>query len=279
MKPIWIKNLLVLILVCIACSVIAQPPPVISTSAVAKDPLGNVARNRPVYVKVAIYQTSPINGAKVWEESHQVTSGDDGIFTIPIGKGTLSPGIMLKSIAEIDWGNGPFFINYKVAVAPSIAAPWWLPADNYIDQGTTQMVSVPYAMFAGNASVTNVNTSIQPGPLNTFLITDSLGNVNWQTPQAAQQSVTTVTNLNVNLYSGTGQNLEIEANTTAVVIVDLKGVEIGDPILVAPQADYPDWAIYSSWVSAPGKVSVRFANYTDKKVVVYGSQYKIVVIK
>ncbi len=279
MKLICIKNLLVTSLVCIACSVIAQPPAVINTSAVAKDPLGNAAKNRPVYVIVAIYQGSPITGTKVWEESHQVTSGDDGIFTIPVGKGTLMPGITLNNIGEINWGTGPFFINYKVAVAPSIPAPWWLPADNYVDQGTSQMASVPYALFAGNASVTNVNTSIQPGPKNTFLITDSLGNVNWQTPQAAQQAVTTVVNLNVNLNSGTGQNLEIEPNTTAVAIVDLKGVEIGDPILVSAQADYPDWSIYSSWVSAPGKVSVRFANYTDQKVVVYGSQYKIVVVK
>lgn len=277
MKPVWIKNLLVISLVCIACSVVAQPPDVISTSAVAKDPLGNAAKNRPIYVKVAIYQTSPINGPKVWEESHQVTSGDDGIFTIPVGKGTLAPGITLQSLSQIDWGKGPYFINYKVAVAPSIPAPWWIAADNYIDQGTTQMVSVPYALYAGNASVTNVNTSIQPGPPNTFLITDSLGNVNWQVPQAAQQTVTTITKLT--LIGGSGIDLTIDANAAAVVKVLVTGVEVGDPILVTPQGDYPDWTIYGSWVSMAGEVSVRFANFTDAPVQIKGSQYRIVVVK
>lgn len=279
MRLLLLKNLLLASLVCMVSTVIAQPPPIIPTSSVAKDPLGNIAQNRQIYVRVTLYQTSAINGVKVWEESHVVTSGADGIFTIPVGGGTKLPGINLANIGQIDWNNGPFFINYKVAVAPSIPAPWWLPADNYVDQGTAQLFSVAYALFAGNASVTNVNTSLQPGPPNTFLITDSLGNVNWQTPQAAQQTVTTVTNILVNFNSRTGQDLDIEANTTSVVTVALKGVEVGDPILVAPQADYVGWAIYSAWVEQDGFVKVRFANYTDEKVLVKGSQYKIVVIK
>jgi hypothetical protein len=278
MKLILMRNLLMAILVFMAGSVIAQPPPALSTTSIAKDALGNIAKNRQVYIKVIIYQTA-INGPKVWEESHVTTCNEDGIFTIYIGQGTKSPTTTLANIGQIDWGNGPFFINYKVAVAPSIPAPWWLPADNYVDQGTSQLLSVPYALYAGNASVTNVNTSLQPGPPNTFLITDSLGNVNWQTPQAAQQTVTTITNFNLNLNIITGQNVEIEPNTTAVVEVEVKGVERGDPILVTPQDDYINWAVYSAWVSRSGFVKVRLANYTDEKVVVLGSQYKIIVIK
>jgi hypothetical protein len=55
--------------------------------------------------------------------------------------------------------------------------------------------------------------------------------------------------------------------------------EKGDPILVTPQNDYQNWAIYSAWVSAAGFVSVRLANYTADPVTVDGSEYKIVVIK
>lgn len=272
------KNLLLALLVFIAGSVIAQPPPAISVTSTALDPLGNVAQNRTIYVKDIIYQFSAIGGVKVWEESHVATSNKDGIFTIFVGAGTKI-NTTLQNIGQIDWGNGPFFINYKVAVAPSIPASWWVAADNYVDIGTTQMLSVPYALFAGNASVTNVNTSLQPGPPNTFLITDSLGNVNWQTPQAAQQTVTTITNFNLNLATGAGVSVKIAPNTTAIVDVEVKGVEKGDPILVTPQNDYVDWSIYSSWVKATGIVSVRFANYTDKEVEVKDSDYKIVVIK
>lgn len=258
--------------------IIAQPPPGVPYQAVAKDPLGNPAKNRKIFVKDIIVQKSP-TGNKVWEEAFEVQSDNDGIYTIVIGQGKVSPSIPLLNIGQIDWGNGPFFLNTKIAIAPSIPAAWWIAADNYIDLGTTQMMSVPYALFAGNASVTNVNTSIQAGPKNTFLVTDSLGNVNWALPQAANQTVATVTNLNLNLAVSNGQNVSIPPNTTAIVIVRVAGVRKGDPIVVTPQGDYLDWAVYSSWVGNDDLVSIRFANYTNSPVDVKGSQYKIVVIK
>jgi hypothetical protein len=277
MKSAFIKNLLVLTLLFIAGTTIAQPPPSIPFQAIAKDPLGNPAKNRKIFVKDIIYQTSAVGGTRVWEEAHETTSNEDGIYTIYIGKGTLAQNIPIKGIDQIDWAHGPFFINLKVAIAPPIPTSWWLPADNYIDYGTTQLLSVPFALFAGNASVTNVNTSIQPGPFNTFLITDSLGHVNWQTPQAAQQTVTTITNFN--LSSVSGANAIIFPNTTSVVEVTVKGVRKGDSIVVTAQEDYQDWTVYSAWVYADDTVRIRFANFTNQVVNVLGSQYKIVVIK
>lgn len=277
MRFITIRRFLVLPLVFLAGSIIAQPPPGINFQAVAKDPLNNPAKNRTVYVKDMIIQTSPVGGTIVWEETHVTQANEDGIFTILIGQGTKVPSVLIPDIGKIDWAHGPFFLNTKIAVAPSIPATWWVAADNYIDAGTVQMQSVPYALFAGNASVTNVNTSITAGPPNTFLITDSLGNVNWQTPQAANQAVTTIINLKLTVIQG--QNVSILPNTTGVVAVNVPGVRRGDPIIVTPQDDYRDWAIYSSWVSANDTVKIRFANYTSSPVAVLGSQYKIVVIK
>lgn len=259
-------------------SVIAQPPAGIPVQGVAKDALNNPAKNRTIFVKDAIFQGS-INGPKVWEEAFEVQSNEDGVYTIVVGMGKKTPSIPISDISKIDWGNGPFFINQKIAVAPTIPAAWWIAADNYVDLGTVQIMSAAYALFAGNASVTNVNTSITAGPRNTFLITDSLGNVNWAVPQAAQQFVTNVTNFNLNLAIGTGQNVNIPPLTTSVVTVNLPGVSKGDPILVAPQGDYVQWQIYSAWADAPNIVKIRFANYTDKFVDVKNSDYKIVVIK
>ena len=279
MKLVLIRSILVIQLLFVVGSLIAQPPNGINYQSVAKDPLGNVAKNRNIYVKSAIFQNSAVGGAKVWEETFVATSDNDGVYTIIIGRGTKSPTINIADIGQIDWGNGPFFLNTKVAVAPSIPATWWVAADNYLDMGTAQMMSVPYALFAGNASVTNVTTSLPPGPPNTFLITDSLGNVNWATPQAAQTTVTTITNFNISFNVSTGQSVTIPANSTAWVEVQIPGVQKGDPILVTPQSDYTEWAIYGAWVEADGRVRVRFANYTDGDVQVLGSQYKIVVIK
>ncbi len=279
MKQSVNRQLLLVLGLLVVGTLTAQPPAGMNYQSVAKDPQGNVAKNRTVYVTDIIYQSAAVGGTKVWQEAHVVTTDNDGIFTIIIGRGTKDPSIPITDIGKIDWGNGPFFFNIQIAVSPSIPAAWWIPKDNYIDMGTTQMLSVPYAMFAGNASVTNVNTSITPGPPNTFLITDSLGNVNWQTPQAASTTVTTVTNFNLNLAVSQGQNVSIPPLTTAIVKVSLPGVKKGDPIVVTPQDDYINWAVYAAWVSNNDEVSIRFANFTDKQVAVLGSQYKIVVVK
>ncbi len=279
MKLVLIRSLMIVQLLLVVGSINAQPPTGINYQSVAKDPMNNVARNRNIYVKSTILQSSAVGGTKVWEETFVATSDNDGVYTIIIGRGTKSPNINIADIGQIDWGNGPFFLNTKVAVAPSIPATWWVAADNYLDMGTAQMMSVPYALFAGNASVTNVTTSLPAGPPNTFLITDSLGNVNWATPQAAQQTVTTITNFNIKLNVTTGQNVTINPNSISTVTVTVPNVQLGDPILVTPQKGYDEWTIYSAWVSADNEVSVKFANFTDNPVNVLGSEYKIVVIK
>ena len=255
-----------------------SPPPYMNYQSIAKDPYNNVAKNRDIFVKITIY-TAPTGGTRVWEETFTTKSNEDGLYTVVIGRGTKSPTIGLRDISQIDWANGPFFQNTKVAVSPSIPAAWWIPADNYIDMGTFQWMSVPYAMFAGNATVNNVTTSIQPGPPNTFLITDSLGNVSWTTPQAAQQTVTNVVNLSINIQVAQGRDVTVPGNTTAVVTIPVPSVVLGDPILVCPQGDYTNWSIYSAFVSSDGNVKIRFANYTDTDVNIFGSQYKIVILK
>ncbi|SJZ95963.1 hypothetical protein [Sediminibacterium ginsengisoli] len=272
-----VRNILMVAFLLAAAVAQAQPPAGYSFQAVAKDPLGNVAKNRTVYVKGAIFQTAAIGGTLMLEETFQVQSNNDGVFTIIIGQGTKTQASPLNSLAQVPWANGPFFFNLKVAIAPTIPASWWVAADNYQDYGTTQLWSVPYALYAGNASVTNVNTSIQAGPPNTFLVTDSLGNVNWRTPQAAQVNVTEVRNVNLSVI--TGQSVNIQPNTTSVVRIPMPGVKQGDPVLISAQGDYINWSVYNAWIGVNDTVSVRFANYTDAPVTVFGSQYKVVVIK
>lgn len=278
MKNTILKPFVLLLLVFLTESLIAQPPPAFYVQNVAKDNNGNPARNRTIHIRFSIYQGSAVGGTMVYDESHRVQSNNDGVYEFVAGRGTVNTGAgLVDSLQKISWGNGPFFSNTKIAIAPSIPAPWWIAANNYVDLGTSQLLSVPYAIYAGNASVTNVNTNIAAGPPNTFLTTDSLGNVNWTTPQAANVSVTQVTNLS--LAVTTGQNARIAPNTTTIVTIPINSVKRGDPILVTPQDDYVNWAVYSAWCAVDGIVSVRFANFTAQPVDVLGSQYKIVVIK
>lgn len=279
MKTSMLKKLLILPLVFMAGTLIAQPPPGINFQAVAKDATGNPAKNRKVFVIEGIIQKN-INSPVIWEEAFEVMTNEDGVYTITIGLGkrTATPQNMnLQTIKDIDWGSGPFFLKMKMAVAPSIPASWWVASDNYVDMGTQQMMSVPFALYAANASVTNVNTGITAGAPNTFLVTDSTGNVRWATPKAANQNVTYVSQ--VNFTSQYGSDIIIQPNTTSTVEMSVPGVEKGDPLIVTAQGDYINWSVYSYWVSDSGKVKIRFANFTEDTVSVKGSEYKIVIIK
>jgi hypothetical protein len=279
MKSASLKKLLLLPLLFMAGTLIAQPPPAIPIQGVAKDAMGNPAKNRKVFIKDAIIKQK-ITGTTVWEESFEVTTNEDGVYTLFVGMGNKSPATLIKNIGEIDWADGPYFFNTKIAVAPLIPASWWVASDNYIDLGTIQMMSVPYALFAGNASVTNVSTNISPGLPNTFLITDSLGNVSWSPPKAAQVFTTNVSNFSaVNITSQTGQNADIEPNSTTKIEIQVLGVLPGDPILITPQGDYTEWSVYGAWVVKADYVGIRFANFTDTKVSIKASEYKIIVIK
>lgn len=278
MKSTSIKLSFLLLLVFLTESLIAQPPPFWFIQNVAKDNQGNPARNRTIHIRTAIYHGAPVGGTLVFEESQQVQSDNDGVFGYTMGKGIRSNNPALKdSLNRIEWGNGPYFVNTKIAVAPSIPAPWWIAANNYVDIGTSQIMSVPYALYAGNASVTNVNTNISAGPPNTFLTTDSLGNVNWTTPQAAQVNVTQITN--ANLSQAAGADAEIQPNTTTVIKIPVANAKAGDPILITALDDYIDWTVYGAWCKVDGEINIRFGNFTARKVNVRGSQYKIVLVK
>ncbi|MBW0176345.1 hypothetical protein [Sediminibacterium sp.] len=280
MKNTTIKLGILLLLVFLTESLVAQPPPFWFLQSVAKDNQGNPARNRTIHLRIAIYQARPVGGVLVYEEAQQVQSDNDGVFGYIMGRGIRSTNPALKdSLNQIDWGNGPYFVNTKIAIAPSIPAPWWIAANNFVDIGTSQIMSVPYALYAGNASVTNVNTSINPGPPNTFLTTDSLGNVNWTQPQAAQVNVTQVTNVTSSLASALGADAEIRPNTSTVITLAVPNAKAGDPILITALDDYIDWTVYSAWCKVDGIVNIRFGNFTAKAVNVKGSQYKIVIVK
>ncbi|MFN6387091.1 MAG: hypothetical protein ACK4X2_02150, partial [Bacteroidota bacterium] len=113
--------------------------------AIAKDPSGNPAKGRTIYIKNAILQTS-INGPEVYLEAHKIVASQEGVFTIVIGKGNklLGP----NSITNLDWSSGPYFLNIKAAIAPSIPLANWVADEHYVDMGTSQFWTVPFALYA-----------------------------------------------------------------------------------------------------------------------------------
>jgi hypothetical protein len=110
------------------------------------------ATNREVYAIVTILKHDA-SGSIEYSENFHVTSGNDGIFTLIIGKGSYLAGSK-SNLFDIDWSGDAYFLNIKIAVKPSIGSTLessWLPDANYVDIGTSQLWTVPYSFYANNS--------------------------------------------------------------------------------------------------------------------------------
>ncbi len=134
---------------------VSQAPDGIQFQALATDANGHPAAGRVIYVKNAIIAKTA-TGSIVYAETFKVTASSAGIFSIVIGKGTYASGV--SSIANIDWSNGPFFLNLKIAIEPTIPTASWNVNNEYVDMGTSQFWSVPYTLYAG--SVKGMDTKL-----------------------------------------------------------------------------------------------------------------------
>jgi hypothetical protein len=143
------KKILFLLVLALTGKLVAQnaPPDGFLYQAVVRDANGNLAANRTIYVQIAIKKTTA-TGSTVYADNYVVRSNADAMFSIVIGQGTNKSGTY-SNLLSIPWGSDKFFFNLKLCVAPTIPGTGWTPS--YRDMGTTQLWSVPYAMFANKA--------------------------------------------------------------------------------------------------------------------------------
>ena len=88
-------------------------------------------------VKVSILQGS-VSGTAVYTETQTATSNANGLVTLQIGGGTVVSG----TFSTIDWSSGSYFI--KSEIDPT-------GGTSYLVAGTTQLLSVAYALYANSA--------------------------------------------------------------------------------------------------------------------------------
>ena len=122
----------------------SQSPQKINYQAVARDAGGNVVTTA-VGIKFEILQGSSL-GTVVYDEVHTVMPSSVGIFTAAIGGG--SSGIGTFSLTN--WAAGPYFLRVNIDPAGGTS---------YSNVGTSQLLSVPYALYAekaGNTQTVNI---------------------------------------------------------------------------------------------------------------------------
>ena len=132
------KLLTTLALFVMTVALLAQAPQKFSYQAVVRDAAGNLVRNAPVSVRVSIVKNSA-DGVAVYCETHRPTSNANGLLTLTIGDGTVVGGDM----TTIDWADGPYFLKTETDITGGT---------NYNLLGSQQLLSVPYALYAGNVA-------------------------------------------------------------------------------------------------------------------------------
>lgn len=120
---------------------LGQAPEGISYQAIARDNSGNPIVDSPIGVKISILQGSS-GGTAVYRETHQANSNQYGLLNLSIGMGTALYG----NFSQINWGLDEYFTEIAVDISGGT---------NYQVIGTTQLLSVPFALYAKN--VQNVN--------------------------------------------------------------------------------------------------------------------------
>ena len=134
MKRIF--TLLAFILV--TSSIWAQVPQKMSYQAVIRNSSNVLVTSAAVGIKISVLQGTS-TGTAVYVETHTTSTNANGLVSLQIGGGTVQSG----TFAGINWANGPYFI--KTETDPT-------GGTNYNISGTTELLSVPYALSAGQSS-------------------------------------------------------------------------------------------------------------------------------
>jgi uncharacterized protein (TIGR02145 family) len=131
-----IRNIILTLVMC--NGIFAQSPDAFKYQAVARDASGNILANTAVSFRISILSGS-VTGTVVYTETHTGTTNSFGLVDLEIGKGTNPIG----TFSGIAWGDNTYFV--KVEMDPA-------GGTTFQDMGTSQLLSVPYALHAKDAA-------------------------------------------------------------------------------------------------------------------------------
>lgn len=142
----------------------AQAPSKMSYQAVVRNSSNQVVANQTVGMQISILQGS-VSGTAVYVETQAPVTSNSGLVSIVIGTGTVVSG----SLATIDWANGTYFI--KTETDPT-------GGSTYTITGTSQLLSVPYALSAGTSGRAGIADTLKSAPVGVdklLLMSDGTG--------------------------------------------------------------------------------------------------------
>lgn len=136
-----------LTVVLLITNMFAQAPEKMSYQAVVRDADDNLIANQQIGMQISILEGSP-TGDLVYIEEQTPTTNANGLLSVIIGEE--------EGFDTINWANGLYFL--KIETDPT-------GGTNYTITGTSQLLSVPYALHAKTAESISSNSGHYIGEL------------------------------------------------------------------------------------------------------------------
>jgi hypothetical protein len=130
----------------------AQVPQGISYQAIALNSAGAPVVSGNVGLRLSVLDNFA-TGTSVYSETHTKTTNAQGLFNLVIGQGTIVSG----TFNTINWGTNSKFLKVEMDATGGT---------NYVLVGTTQLLSVPYALAAGKVDYNGIKNI--PDEINTL---------------------------------------------------------------------------------------------------------------
>ena len=166
------KLLLALVaLATFSISMFGQSPEGFNYQAVIRNASNVIVSNQAVGLRMTLQQGA-IGGATVYSETFAVTTNANGLVNVQIGNGSVLSG----TFATINWANGPYFIETAVDATGG---------SSYVVMGTSQLMSVPFALYAKTSGNGQGPVGAQ-GPAGVTGAAGAQGSVGPQGPQGLQ---------------------------------------------------------------------------------------------
>ena len=144
------KKLFTLLAFVITITTFAQVPQGFNYQATVRNSAGALIVNQIVLVKFNILQNTA-NGAIVYSENQSTNTDDLGHINLVVGQGTATTG----TFSTINWGSGSYYLEIELNIG-----------SGYVAMGTTQLLSVPYALYANSSASStpqNLNSVLNAG--------------------------------------------------------------------------------------------------------------------
>ena len=130
------KKLFTLLALAITLIVSAQAPQGFNYQATVRNSSGALLLNQIVLVKFNVFQNSA-TGTLVYSENQTANTDDLGHIALVVGTGTPTT---TGTFSNINWGSGSYYLGIELNTG-----------FGYVAMGTTQLLSVPYALYANSA--------------------------------------------------------------------------------------------------------------------------------